>query len=126
MSIDLGYLLFIKTKYTKNFERSDIEKLKKICHQAFKLGASVGTISNEKKSAIELGVLGRELDEYSRNVDRHILSTPNIVFSFCDHELNGPDYETMEQVSESIKKIRKSILDNLSMEARERFFIHGI
>lgn len=118
--IDKAYYYFLRSKYTKESTREELVKLKDLFAKSYKLGAYISDISNFKRTAIEIGVLGKHLTEYDRAVDNYILKTPSIVRAFFQRSFEE-EAETLEEVAESIEKIRQSILDNLSIDAREKF-----
>ena len=118
--IDKAYFYFLKSKYTKEITAKELVNLKDLFAKSYSLGVPVYSLSNFKRAGIEAGVLGRELTEYERKVDNYILKTPSIVRAFLQVEFEKKE-ETLEELQKSIQKIRESILDNLSIEAREGY-----
>ena len=84
--IDKLYYYFIKTKYSE-FSRGDIAEMKKLHTEVSKANMSAGAINDEHKSAIEIGLIGRELTSKFRHNDNYILSNDFIITAFIDDEL---------------------------------------
>lgn len=119
--IDKAYYYFLKSKYTKSCNKKELVRLKDLFAKSFSMKISIGEIGVIKRASIEKGVIGRELTDYERAVDNYIMGNPSIVRGFFQISFEE-EKETLDQVSESIKKIRKSILDNMSARERELFF----
>jgi len=79
------YYYFIKTKYG-DFKSSDIEKLKTLHDKSISVGVTADSLSDIKKSAIEIGVLGKELEANFRHVDNYILGNKFIIDCFIEDE----------------------------------------
>jgi len=84
--IDKLYYYFIKTKYSK-FNTDDLMKMREIHNQSKKFEIRASSISFDKKSAIEIGLIGRELSLQQRHVDSFILENDFIIESFIEDEL---------------------------------------
>ena len=83
--MDKLYYYFIKTKYL-TFDSSDLDNLKKN-HVKFRgMGLTIKTLSLQKRAAIEIGLLGKELSPDHRKVDNYILGDNFIVDSFIENE----------------------------------------
>ena len=85
--IDKLYYYFIKTKYC-DFTRPDILKLRDLHDKSRRIGITANTISNAKKSAIEVGLIGKELALNFRHVDNYILTNNFIINCFIEDELS--------------------------------------
>jgi hypothetical protein len=118
--IDTAYFYFLRSKYTKDSNQKELVRLKDLFAESFKAGLNIGSLSRVKKSAIEMGVVGRELTNHERAVDNYILKTPSIVRGFFQRNFEE-EAETLEQTAESIKKIKASILNNMSLSQREAY-----
>lgn len=115
-----AYFYFIRSKYTKESTREELVTLKDLFAKCFELGLCVGSLSDLKKSAIENGTIGRELTKEERAHDNWVMNTPWVVRSFLQIEFEKEE-ESLDELQESIERIRQSILNNLSIEAREKF-----
>lgn len=120
--IDKTYFYFLRSKYTNESTREDLVKLKDLFAKSFQVGISIKSLSEIKRGAIEVGVIGRELTEYERKVDNFILQTPSIVRGFFQRSFEEEE-ETLEEVSASIERIRQSILNNMSFSQREAYLL---
>lgn len=86
--IDKFYYYFLKTKYCDDYTQKEIRELESLFKRIKKSGIPITALSNLKRSAIELGVLKRELSNEHRHVDNFILTTPSIVEAFIENELS--------------------------------------
>lgn len=85
--IDKMYYYFIKTKYGK-YTNEDVKELKKYHDKVYPTGLGIHTLSNTKRDAIEVGVMGNVLTTEHRHVDNYILGNEFIVNAFIEDEGN--------------------------------------
>ena len=134
--IDKMYLYFIRTKYLEP-ETKYLEKLKEIHERLKKSGLTADILSPIKKSAIEVGLLGKELSPEHRKVDNFILKTPSSIEAFIEDELSSykrmkrlapkddPD-AALDDLSKSVEQIRQDISKGMTPEGRAQAEAMGL